>query len=315
MKWGNEKVRNYQSESPPLVYEFLSYLQVERGHTAQSIYNYFLDLRMFFRYIICQKESIPLEEMAQVDLTQLGLEEIAHIARQDISSFLLWLTMEKHLHQRSINRKIAVLKSFFQYLVLVEYLEHNVMGNITTVKTEKNLPKYLEEADIEALLRGISGDFWIRDLAMILLMVSGGLRVSEVASLNLSSLRVDAVCVKGKGKKERQVYLSRRTLEALREYLKIRPSVPEEGVFLSKQGNRLSIRTIQKNVEKHLDNIGRKDLSCHKLRHTAATQLLRQGANLREIQEILGHESLTTTELYTHVSSAALRKVAQELIY
>lgn len=306
---------NYQRESPPLVYDFLSYLQVERGNGAQSIYNYFLDLRMFFRYLVCVKQYLPLEDMEQVEIIQLTQKDMALIKRQDVSSFLLWLTVEKHLNERSVNRKIAVLRSFFQYLVMLECLEQNVMGTISSVKIEKTLPKYLEESDIQALLRGVSGEFWIRDLAMILLMLSGGLRVSEVAGLNLSSLRVDAVCVKGKGKKERQVYLSKRTQEALEEYLKVRPDVEEEGLFLSKQEKRLSVRTIQKNVGKHLEEIGRHDLSCHKLRHTAATQLLRQGANLREIQEILGHESLTTTELYTHVTNDALRKVAQELIY
>lgn len=306
---------DYQRESAPLVYEFLSYLQVERGNSPQSVYNYFLDLRMFFRYLLCRKQGYALDELHTLPWQQIHLDDVQKISRPDISSFLLWLTMEKKLNQRSVNRKIAVLKSFFQYLVLLEYINRNVMASISSGKIEKNLPKYLEETQIDALLRGVSGRFWIRDLSIILFMVSAGLRVSEVAGLQLSSLRVGAVCVRGKGKKERQVYLSQRTLDALEEYLKVRPPVAEESLFLSQQEKALSVRAMQKTVDKHFQTAGLQNLSCHTLRHTAATQLLKQGANLREIQEILGHESVSTTEIYTHVSNDALKKVAQGLIY
>lgn len=306
---------NYKEQAPPLVYEFLCYLQIERGCSKNSIYSYFSDLRMFFRYLRCEKENLPLDQMESLVLIGIDLDFIKEISRNHVSRFLAWLVMEKKAKEPTRNRKISVLKSFFHFLVERDYLEKNIMTQIRTIKIRKTLPKYLESPDIELLLCEINGVHWIRDTAMILLMLSAGLRVSEVVGLNVQSVRSNSVSVLGKGNKERQVYLSNKTLEALRDYLLLRPQIPCDALFLSSRKGRLSTEAVQKMTKIYLTRIGKQEYSCHKLRHTAATQLLQSGANLREIQEILGHESISTTELYTHVSNEDLQRVAGNLSY
>ncbi len=320
---------NYQEETSPIIYEFLGYLQVERAYSPLTIYNYFIDLRLFFRFVLCHKQELPLEEMEFVDITEVSLEFLESLERADISLFLTWLTLDKGAQERTRNRKISVLKSFFKYLNQREYLEKNIMTQITASKTKKVLPKYLEEDAIEDLLQAVNGVFWLRDSAMILLMVSSGLRVSEVVALDISSVHEDYVLVTGKGGKERQVYLSDKTKTAVSEYLVLRQQETQttnqenqtaivkkqstDALFLSKRKGRLSVRTVQETVDKYLKSIGKSGYSCHKLRHTAATQMMKNGANLREIQEILGHECISTTEIYTHVENGDLKKVADNL--
>lgn len=306
---------NYKDQAPALVYEFLSYMLIERGYSKESVYSYFTDLRLFFRFALSKKQGLALDEMETVDISKLDLEFIEHISRRDVSGFLTWLVMEKQVKEPTRNRKISVLKSFFHFLVEQEYLEKNIMLQIKTTKIRKTLPKYLEEREIELLLSEINGTFWIRDTAIIMLMMSSGLRVSEVVGLDLKSLKRTSISVLGKGNKERQVYLSPKTMESLKDYLEIRPFVESEALFLSSRKGRLSIEAVQKMTKIYLTRIGKGDYSCHKLRHTAATQLLQSGANLREIQEILGHESISTTEIYTHVSNDDLQRVAENLRY
>lgn len=304
---------DYRQESPPLVYDFLRHLQVERGYSPQTIYHYFIDLRLFFRFVLCGRAEMPLAQLGCLDISDLDLDFIQSMTGEDVGAFLAWLTEERQDKERTKNRKIAVLKSFFLFLMEQEKLDKNVMATIKTAKTGKSLPMYLERGDIVALLEAVNGEQWLRDTAMILLMLSAGLRVSEVAGLDLASWRGDRIMVLGKGKKQRQVYLTPRTQEALAEYVEIRPEVEQEALFLSQRKQRISVRGIQFMASKYLTAIGRGDYSCHKLRHTAATQLLESGANLREIQEILGHESVGTTEIYTHVSNDQLKMAVRRL--
>lgn len=306
---------NYKEQAPALVYEYLSYMKIERGYAKETIYSYYIDLRLFFRFQLCQKQGISMKEMEILEIQKLDLIFIEGLTRKDVSDFLSWLVMEKKVKEPTRNRKIAVLKSFFGYLVEMEYLSKSMMTQIKTTKARKSLPKYLEEEEIDLLLESINGTFWIRDTAIILLMMSSGLRVSEVVGLNLRSLRTESISVLGKGNKERQVYLSEKTREAVDEYLLLREESDCEALFLSRLKGRLTVVAVQKMTKQYLASIGKPDYSCHKLRHTAATQLLKCGANLREIQEILGHESIGTTEIYTHVSNEDLKRVALNLVY
>lgn len=302
---------HYQKESFPLLGEFISYIQLERGYSPRTVYNYFIELRMFFRYILCEKEGIPTKNLQEMDITQIPESTVLSLTRKDILSYLSWASVENKISPTARNRKIAVLKSFYKFLLLMEYTNTNVMSTISSTKTGKTLPKYLKPAQMYELLDAVNGQFWLRDRAIILLMMSAGLRVSEVASLNMNSLSPDSVKIVGKGNKEREVFLSARTLEAISDYFDARPDVKEKAVFLSKGKTRITVRGIQMMVTKYLQKIGKSDFSCHKLRHTAATQLMEHGVNIREIQEILGHESIETTAIYTHISSDSLRQAAK----
>lgn len=306
---------DYKSEAPPLVYQFLRYLQVERTCSHLTIYNYFTDLRMFFRYILCHRAGLPLSEMERQDFLAVDVALVSSLRRGEVTDFLAWLTLDHSVKAKTKARKITVLKSFYKYLQEMEYTDNHVMSKITTPKIPKTLPKYLEEEEIPHFIQGINGTFWIRDTAIILLMVSSGLRVSEVASLDVSSMQENSVIVKGKGNKERQAYLSERTKEALLDYLDVRPPVSLDALFISRRNSRLSIRMIQHMVQKYLGKSGNEHLSCHKLRHTAATMMLKHGANIRQIQQILGHESINTTQLYTHVTDEELLLVLQTKAY
>lgn len=307
-------MQNYDiSESPEILREFLNQLQIGRAYSSLTIYNYYIDLRLFFRFLLCQKNDLPMTAIDGILVTEIDLTFIQEIRKQDAVAFLAWITTEKAAKERTRNRKIAVLKSFYQFLLIEEYVEKNIMLGIPMAKAPKSLPKYLVEEDIALLLTQVTDDHWVRDTAVILLMMSSGLRVSEVSALNLSSFSGDSLLVFGKGKKERQVYLSTKTLDAVEDYLEIRPDLDCEALFLSNRSSRFTVRGIQDMVKKYLRKIGKDGYSCHKLRHTAATQLLNSGANIREIQEILGHESISTTEIYTHVSNSELKRAVGRL--
>lgn len=306
---------DFKKELPFFGYEFLGYLKMEKGFSEKTIYEYFLDLRLFFRYMVARKNGVSesVENVEGMEITSLTLPFVEGITRADVSAYLSWLGTEKHQKDVTRRRKIATIRSLYGYLMEMELIEKNVMIKIPTLKVKKTLPKYLEAPEVEELLQVVNGIFWIRDVAMIFLMTSCGLRVSEVASLDVNDIYEDSVRVLGKGNKERMVYLSARTKEALKEYAAIRPESQEEAFFLSKHGTRIRVHRIQMMVKGYLDEIGKGDLSCHKLRHTAATQMLRSGGNLREIQMVLGHEKISSTEIYTHVSNSDLENLAKGL--
>lgn len=304
---------DYRSESPKIMYAYLSYLKTVRGYSDQTIYQYFFDLRLFFRFLVATKQDLDLDALSEVEITQLTLDFIHEISKDDIVDYVSWLALEKELGSRTRNRKISTIKSFYKYLEEEQLIKINIVNNLKSLKQNRSLPKYLEKDNIQNLLESINGKHWIRDRAIILLMMSGGLRVSEVVGLNLKSLKSNSVTVIGKGSKERQIYLSSKTLESIEDYLEIRPKNCGDALFLSQRKTRISISRVQKMVDKYLTCIGLPEYSCHKLRHTAATQLLKSGANIRAIQEILGHESISTTEIYTHVSNEELQIIAENL--
>lgn len=292
---------NYREESSPLIFEFLGFLQVEKGCAEKTIYNYFLDLRMFFRYLICMKSLGALDELDQVSIKSVDVNFIREISKQDISSFLIWVAFDRHVRERGRNRKIACLKSFFHYLMDEEHLDKNIMDKVSSVKADKTLPKYLSESEMSELLKVVTDEYWIRDSAIIMLMMVCGLRVSEICSLDQNDILDGAIIVHGKGKKDRTIYFTEEVEDFIDDYLTIRPSVSESALFLSQRKKRFTTRGIQKMVTKYFQKAELSGYSCHKLRHTAATQMLKSGLNIRMIQEILGHESIAVTEVYTHV--------------
>ena len=218
--------------------------------------------------------------------------------------------------KKSILRIISNLKSFFDYLVKNSFLENNLFNEINNPKIEKNLPNIATIKEIDKLIDIISesNKLGTRDRAIIELIYSAGLRVSEAQSINLEDIdfEINQAIIFGKGKKYRSVIFGDKTKIVLRNYAKKRNPINEKtkAFFLNNKGERLSIRTIQHIVKKHMKAAGlNPDFHTHTLRHSFATHLMDGGADLRVVQELLGHSSPKTTEIYTHISVEKSREI------
>lgn len=276
---------------------FLSYLTGEKNASPHTVKNYRIDLREFAEFL----GSKPLQ-----DVTYL-----------EIRSFLAHLQVKEY-SKSSISRKLACLRSFFKYLVRENKVAANPVAAISTPKREKKLPVFLTPDEVVQLLDAPSKSKWEekRDKSILETLYSSGLRVSELMGLNQEDVDLFSglVRVRGKGKKERIVPLGQMALKAMRSYLE-HQSGPRfsRGIkiplYLNRSGGRLTDRSIRRMINKYTRRIGlSKDISPHTLRHSFATHMLDRGADLRSVQELLGHENLSTTQIYTHVTTKRLKE-------
>ena len=215
-------------------------------------------------------------------------------------------------------RRTSSVKSFFNYLTAKRHLlETNVCQELDMPRRPASLPRYLEEAECERLLAACDGPFGLRDYCILMLFMSCGLRISELVSLNTTDIYEDHLRVIGKGNKERVVYFGDGCREAIDDYLMVRndekiDEKDKNALFISRQNTRMGVRAVQKMVEKKLLAAGldASRYSPHKLRHTAATLMLKNGVDTRALQEVLGHSNLNTTQIYTHLDNASLHEAA-----
>ncbi|MBR4891337.1 MAG: tyrosine-type recombinase/integrase, partial [Clostridia bacterium] len=231
--------------------------------------------------------------------------------------YLSYTLRERLNNANSRARKVSSLKSFFKYMLnKAKLITYNPAAELDSPKIPKTLPKYLSLEESKKLLESIDGSTKYRDYAIITLFLNCGLRLSELANINLRNIREDKLTVIGKGDKERTIYLNPACIKAISDY--IANERPKEGIkapykdslFISRLNKRISVKTIQYVVKKHLDAAGldTTKYSVHKLRHTAATLMYRHGhVDVRVLQEILGHTNLATTQIYTHLDDEQLR--------
>ena len=215
-------------------------------------------------------------------------------------------------------RKVASIRSFFDYLhTKINLIEKNPANNLEFPKTDNRQPVYLTLEQAKSLLDTISNNpnelFRKRDYAIVTLFLNCGLRLSELVSIDIHKIKEDTLTVIGKGNKERTIYLNDACKEALNDYIKIRPkdAKDEKALFLSKRKNRISTRAVQHMIDKYLEKTGLDPsiYSTHKLRHTAATLMYKYGnVDIRALQDILGHENVATTQIYTHIDDERLRE-------
>ena len=282
--------------------EFEYYLKIERGMSPNSVVSYMLDIEKLIRFL-------SAHELSDAPAT-ITAETLRNFVYQE----------SKELKARSQSRLISSLKSFFKYLMLENYREDYPMEYIDTPKFGMKLPDTLSVEEVDALIAGIdlSTDEGHRNRAIIETLYGCGLRVSELVSLRLSDLFFDEgfIRVLGKGNKQRLVPIGSHTQKEINNYLLYqRKKVPQEKefsdiVFLNRRGKQLTRAMIFTIIRQAAANIGlTKQISPHTFRHSFATHLLENGANLRAIQLMLGHESITTTEIYTHVEHAYLSQV------
>lgn len=321
---------DYLRLAPPLLRDFLSYHQNIKMHSAKTVEEYFLDLRMFFRYLKLQHnpdlDSLNFDEL---DILDVDFQFIKSISSSDILSYMTFLSQKRSgldrpglsddgLAPKSKARKRASIRSFFNYLTkTVHILEINPALSLDAPKMRKTLPQYLTETECNRLLDAVEGPFATRDYCILILFLSLGLRLSELVGINMQDLREDSLRVRGKGNKERILYLNTSCLEAVEDYLLERPAErvrdeDKEALFISRNSRRMNVRSVQLMVDKVLLQAGLdvQSYSPHKLRHSAATLMLQNGVDVRTLQDVLGHENLNTTQIYTHVDGEGLRIAA-----
>ena len=272
--------------------KFISYLEIEKNYSPHTILNYRIDLEGFLQFI----GSTPVEKVDYLFLRK----------------FLAQLRT-KHYRPRTLTRKLSSLRSFFKFLHREGFVKENPAVLLMSPKLDKPLPKFLSEDEITKFieapsLKAVSGK---RDRAILETLYSTGMRVSELVGLNTNHVDLigNIVKVSGKGKKERLIPIGDKALDAIRDYLQSRKQ-RLNALFLNKNGTRLSDRGVRNIVNKHITAVSAtKNISPHVVRHSFATHLLNRGADLRSVQELLGHVNLSTTQIYTHVTTDRLKEV------
>lgn len=280
--------------------EFLAYLRHERNASAHTIAAYGRDLRQLSDYL--QECGVRWNKAGNVVLR----------------GFLASL-YEKKLKKSTVGRKLAAMRSFYEFSLRKKWITENPARILSTPKQDKRVPSFLSEEEAATLLNLPASNKPIdaRDRAILEVIYATGIRVSELVGIDVSDVHFDErlVRVRGKGKKERLVPFGRKAAEALQAYLRVRPSLLEKkmegpAIFLNYRGDRLTTRSVERMVRVYIrkTSVSRK-ISPHSLRHSFASHLLGRGADLRVIQELLGHSSLATTQKYTHVDLRQLLEV------
>lgn len=310
-----------REKSFAILEEYLAYMEAIQGRSRLTIREYRYDLRLFFRFIKKQKsvesKNLEIEEIPLNDINQSFLQTIS---LSDFYSFLAWLSREREASAANRARKVSSLKGFFEYIHKKrKYIDQDPCTDLESPKIPKKQPVYLTLEQSKDLLKQVNPDtdaFAERNYCILTLFLNCGLRLSELVNIDIDDISEHTLKVTGKGNKERTIYLNQACHDALNHYLAVRPKNTKEqkALFISRQGNRLAKTSVQRMINKYMDEAGidTKKYSTHKLRHTAATLLYQYGeVDIRMLQQILGHESVATTEIYTHLDDKQLQNAAE----
>lgn len=312
------------------VQDFINYLKFEKHFSDYTARCYGTDLEQFVMYLLGPSESNSANSYSNSDggvATAVAVEpkvdQLLLAADVDtVRGYMVSLNDQKY-SKSTLARKLATLRSFYKFLVKRHHISSNPVSTIKTPKQEKKLPKFLDYEQIQKLLDTPPADSWLgaRDRAMMETMYSTGLRVSELVSLNLEDVDFlsEVIHIRGKGKKERICPVGSRALQSIQRYLEYRnrrmesdPNFDSKVLFANKHGKRLSTRSVRRKMDKYLIEAGLDPaISPHTLRHSFATHMLNNGADLRSVQELLGHQSLSTTQIYTHVTTSRMKEQYQ----
>ena len=311
-------------DCPPVLREFLTYHDTIKGQSPKTIEEYYLDLRMFLRFMVLVKNEMPYQtDLDSISIKDVDLKFIDSITVADIFDFLSYLANDRANHESGYAetgigtaaraRKLSAIKSFYKYLtVRTKQLAVNPVQDFEFPKIRKSLPKYLTLEECRKLLEAVKGPNETRDFAILMIFLNCGIRRAELVGLNLTDVYDDRIRVIGKGNKERIVYMGSACKRAIDNYLAERNQIvltDNRALFGSRDKNRISISAVHRLVKKHLLAAGldATQFSAHKLRHTAATLMLSNGVDVKTVQEVLGHENLNTTQIYTHIENTELR--------
>lgn len=321
-------------ENTPIIQEFLNYLSFEKRFSEHTAKCYGADLRQFGCFLATGSEvlqsptgpaggdsnrggaatAVAVHTETEIDSMLLSVEV------DSVRNYMACLT-NKQQSKSTIARKLATLRSFYKFLVKRNIVKANPVTLIRTPKQERKLPKFLEYEEVKRLLETPPVNTWLgsRDRAIMETLYSTGVRVSELVALNLEDVDFlsEIIHVRGKGKKERIVPIGSAALQSIQRYMEYRNKRAQssEGfdskvLFVNKHGKRLSTRSVRRKMDKYLMMAGLDpSISPHTLRHSFATHMLNNGADLRSVQELLGHQSLSTTQVYTHLTTKKLKEV------
>jgi len=330
----------------PLIDEFLNYLKFERHFSQHTAKCYAADLAQFCAFLAgdlarasgrqvftgtgtgARPAGAPGQPGTQpatgtAVLVEPSLQEkLREVDTERVKAFLAFLGTQSY-SKSTIARKLATLRSFYKFSLRRGYVKTHPLASIRTPKQEKRLPKFLELDAITRLLSTPDDNTLLgaRDRAMLEVMFSTGVRVSELVDMNFVDIDFNAptVRVRGKGKKQRTAPIGKTAIAAIQKYLDLRradsrsASFDKEALFVNKHGQRLSTRSVRRKLDKYLAECGLDpSISPHTLRHSFATHMLNNGADLRSVQELLGHQSLSTTQIYTHLTTPRLKQAYDE---
>jgi site-specific recombinase XerD len=330
---------SYKTHAPRCLREFLDYLSAIKARSDNTVGSYYEDIKLFLRFLM-QKSgssgSVPETSFEQIDIADCPESLIRDVTLYDAMEFLHFMNSERSNNPRSRARRAIAIRQFYKYLTdQRQWFELSPIAKLQLPAPKKSLPKHLTLEQAQTLLKTQTEDagkdkdyFGVRDFCMMTLFLNCGMRLSELVSINLNDCQstkdprggeqITYLTVRGKGDKERIVYLNDACVSAMEKCRQKRDALAEEtprlkyekAMFVSKQFKRISNRRVQQIVEDALSASGLADMgfSVHKLRHTAATLMYQNGVDVRILQEVLGHENLDTTRIYTHVSSNQMRQ-------
>ena len=319
---------DYLKDSPTVIRDYLIYLETIMGRSPRTVNEYYLDLRTFFRFIL-QKRGLasPAADFSAISLHQVDLDLVRSVTRSEVLDFLVFTARERPKHHKSSEttygndvrtraRKVSSLRGFYKYYCdKLQLIADNPTKSLDMPKTPKALPKYLTLRESLQLLESVEGKYKERDYCILTLFLNCGMRVSELVGINLQDISDDRLRLLGKGNKERMIYLNQACMNAIEAYLphRITPKAGHRNaLFISQFGQRINVQTVKALVKKYLGAAGlaKKHCSVHKLRHTAATLMYQNGVDVRTLKEVLGHENLDTTMIYTHVVDQNMKDAA-----
>ncbi len=316
-------------DAPLILKEFLAYHENIKGQSQKTIGEYYLDLRMFLRFVKLMRNDMPIHtRLEDIPIKDIDLDFIRQITTSDVFEFLSYLANDRAINPDSgaaeygispaaRARKLSAIKSFYKYLTIrTKQLQENPVADLEYPKLRKSLPKYLTFEQSSALLQAVQGPNEKRDYAILMLFLNCGIRRSELVGLNLTDVYEDRIRVVGKGNKERFVYFGTACRKAIDAYLLERNKrvlSDNRALFGSRDNNRISVTAVHRLVKKAMLQAGldATQFSAHKLRHTAATMMLSGGVDVKTVQEVLGHENLNTTQIYTHIENTELKIAAE----
>lgn len=307
-------------DCPVILDDYLNYLLTIKGRSNLTVKEYYYDLKRFLKFIIMRKKLFGYNlnsDINEVSILSINKRDILDIDITDLHAYISYCDSYYNDSTKTKARKISAIKSWFKYLHnTVELIDKNPSEKLELPKLQKRNPVYLTLSESEKVINAIKleeNEFnRARDLCIILIFLTCGLRISELTGINIESIKDDKLNVIGKGNKERTVFLNENCLYAIKCYLKLRPITPDTtALFISSHKKRISNRSIQIRLKKYIQLAGLDPniYTPHKLRHTAATLMYKYGdVDIRTIQSILGHTSVATPQIYTHLDDDDIKK-------